>query len=90
VANGPPLIPIQRLLNRIRWDREFGTAYFEIGYVDHTAQKIIPIPFTKIHLQQGNQFSFRLEDEMAEMLVIPFHRLRRVFRDGVLIWSRDS
>ena len=87
------MIPLQRLLNRIRWDREFGTAYFEIGYLDHTAKKIIRIPLTKIHLQQGNQFSFQLEDEtgeLMEMLVIPFHRIRRVFRDGVLIWSRDS
>jgi uncharacterized protein (UPF0248 family) len=31
-----------------------------------------------------------LEDETGEMLVIPFHRIRRVFRNGVLIWSRDS
>jgi uncharacterized protein (UPF0248 family) len=83
------MIPLQHLLNRIRWDREFGTAYFEIGYLDHTAKKIICIPFTKIHLQQGNQFSFQLEDETGEMLAIPFHRIRRVFRDGVLIWSRD-
>jgi hypothetical protein len=67
-----------------RWDRGFGTAYFEIGYLDHTAQKIIHIPFTKIHLQQGNQFWFQFEDETGEMLVIPFHRIRGVFRDGVL------
>jgi len=87
------MIPIQRLLNRIRWDREFGTAHFEIGYLDHSAKKIIRTPFTNIHLQQGNQFSFQLEDEtgeLMEMLVIPFHRIRMVFRDGVLIWSRDS
>jgi uncharacterized protein (UPF0248 family) len=84
------MISAQRLLNRIRWDREFGIAYFEIGYLDHTAKKIIRIPFTKIYLQQGNQFSFLLEDETGGMLVIPFHRIRRVFRDGVLIWSRGS
>jgi uncharacterized protein (UPF0248 family) len=84
------MISIQRLLQRIRWDREFGTAYFEIGYVDHIAKKIIRLPFTKIHPQQGNPFSFQFEDETGEMLAIPFHRIRRVFRDGVLIWNRDS
>jgi uncharacterized protein (UPF0248 family) len=84
------MIPMQRLLKRIRWDREFGTVYFEIGYLDHITKKIIRIPFAKIHLQQGNQFSFQLGDETGEVLVIPFHRIRRVFRDGVLIWNRDS
>ncbi len=73
------MIPIQRLLNKIRWDREFGTAYFEIGYVDHTLKEIVRIPVTKIHLQEGNQFSFQLENETGEMLEIPFHRVRRVF-----------
>lgn len=84
------MIPIRRLLNRICWDREFGTAYFEIGYLDHNAKTIIRIPSTKIHLQHGNQFSFQLEDETGEMLMIPFHRIRTVYRDGILIWNRDS
>ncbi len=84
----PLMVPIQQLLNRIRWDKEFGTAYFEIGYLDHTAKKIIRIPFVKIHFEEGNQFSFQLEDETGEMLVIPFHRIRQVCRDGVPIWNR--
>jgi len=79
------MISIQRLLNRNRWDGEFGAAYFEIGYVVHAARKIIRIPFTKIHPQQGNQFRFQFEDERDEVLVIPSHRIRRVFRNGVLI-----
>ncbi len=82
------MIPIQQLLNRIRWDKEFGTASFEIGYLDHTEKEIIRIPFTKIHFEEGNQFSFQLEDETGEMLNIPFHRIRQVIRNGVPIWNR--
>jgi uncharacterized protein (UPF0248 family) len=31
------MIPIQDLLHRIQWDPEFGSAAFEIGYVDRVA-----------------------------------------------------
>ncbi len=84
------MIPIQQLLSRIRWDKEFGTAYFEIGYLDHAAKKIIRIPFAKIDFVEGNPFSFQLEDELGEMQAIPFHRVRQVFRDGILIWNRTG
>ena len=84
------MLPIHKLLNRIRWDKDFGTAYFEIGYLDHSASKIVRIPFTKINFEEGNRFSFQLEDETGEILVIPYHRVRRVFRDGGLIWERDG
>jgi uncharacterized protein (UPF0248 family) len=82
------MIPIHQLLSRIRWDKEFGTGYFEIGCEDHHTKKLVRIPFTRIHFEPGNQFSFHLEEETGEMVVIPFHRIRQVFRDGVLIWNR--
>jgi uncharacterized protein (UPF0248 family) len=84
------MVPIQHLLNRIRWDKEFGTGSFEIGYLDHVEQRIIRVPSRRIHFEEGNQFSFQLEDEMGEMLSIPFHRIREVYRDGVLIWRRSG
>ncbi|MDR3570142.1 MAG: DUF504 domain-containing protein [Syntrophobacteraceae bacterium] len=84
------MIPIQQLFSRIRRDKSFGTASFEIGYLDHSANKIIRIPFTKINFEEGNQFSFQLEDETGEMAEIPFHRVREVFQDGGLIWKRDG
>ena len=84
------MIPIRQLLNKIRWDKDFGTASFQIGYLDHSANKIIRIPFTRINFEEGNRFSFQLEDETGEMQVIPFHRIRQVFRDAVLIWNREG
>ncbi len=84
------MIPIQQLLNRILWDKQFGTGYFEIGYLDHNAREIVRIPLIKIRFVEGDQFSFYLEDETGETLAIPFHRIRQVFRGGVLIWKRSG
>jgi uncharacterized protein (UPF0248 family) len=82
--------PIHELLNRIRWDKEFGAGAFEIGYLDHVAHGIVRIPLGKIHFEEGNRFSFQLEDEMGETMDIPFHRIREVYRDGLLIWRRPG
>ncbi|MFZ2446356.1 MAG: DUF504 domain-containing protein [Syntrophobacteraceae bacterium] len=84
------MIPIQRLLNRIRWDVEFGAGSFEVGYLDHVRHRIIRIPFRDIRFEEGNQFSFQVEDEMGETATIPFHRIREVYRDGDLIWRRPE
>ncbi len=84
------MLPIQDLLNRIRWDKGFGAASFEIGYIDHIERKIMRIPFKKIHFEAGNHFSFELENEIGEISTIPFHRVREVYQDGVLIWQRPD
>ncbi len=84
------MIPIHELFNRIRWDREFGRADFEIGYFDHIEQRIIRIPFREIYFEEGNHFSFQLLGLGGETVTIPFHRVRQVFRDGVLIWERTG
>lgn len=84
------MVPIHELLSRIRWDREFGKAPFEIGFLDHAAKTIGRIPFTAMHFEEGNRFSFQLENESGEILAIPLHRIRQIFRDGVLIWSRKG
>ncbi|MGC8491916.1 MAG: RNA repair domain-containing protein [Syntrophobacteraceae bacterium] len=40
------------------------------------------------HFEAGDRFSFRYEDESGDRPAIPFHRIRQVFRDGILIWNR--
>ncbi|MEM5789871.1 MAG: DUF504 domain-containing protein [Syntrophobacteraceae bacterium] len=82
------MVPIRELLNRIRWDRKFGTGTFLIGYFDHVKQTIIQVPFSTIRFEEGNSFSFRLEDEDGESILIPLHRVRTVVRDGMVIWKR--
>ncbi len=84
------MIPIQQLLSRIRWDKEFGSGAFEIGYLDHVEQRIVRVSLKRIQFEEGNQFSFKLESEMDEPLLIPFHRIREVYRNGILIWRRSG
>jgi uncharacterized protein (UPF0248 family) len=80
--------PIRELLNRIRWDKEFGKGNFEIGYDDHIEQKILRVPFRKITIREGDFFSFEAEDAQGVVRTIPFHRVREIHRDGHLIWRR--
>ncbi len=83
------MIPIHELLNRICWDREFGKGIFEIGYYDRILRKIIRVPFQKILLKEGSHATFQLQDTNGELQTIPFHRVREVYKDGDLIWSRS-
>ncbi len=82
------MISIQDLFNKIRWDKEFGKGHFEIGYEDHWEEKIIRIAFKKIVFEEGNHFSFQIKLG-GEMVTIPFHRVKEVYRDGGLIWQRS-
>jgi uncharacterized protein (UPF0248 family) len=84
------MLPIRDLLNRIRWDREFGKSFFEVGILDHIEQKIIRIPFTKIHFEEHGRLFIHFEDDLGDTLTIPFHRIREVYRDGHLIWQRPD
>jgi uncharacterized protein (UPF0248 family) len=81
--------PIHELLSRIRWDREFGRSSFEIGYFDRVEEQIIRIPFEEIIQVPGNSFSFQIIDREGVGQTIPLHRVREVYRDGVLIWRRQ-
>jgi uncharacterized protein (UPF0248 family) len=85
-----PMMPIQDLLNRIRWDRELPKAFFEIGILDHVQQKIVRVPFRSIRFEVGNHFSFQLGNDTGELLTIPFHRIREVYQNGLLIWRRPG
>jgi uncharacterized protein (UPF0248 family) len=82
------MIPLRTLLDRIRWDKQFGKGQFEIGYEDHIGQKILRVPLHDVSFEEGNQFSFELRTAGGEVLTIPFHRVREVYKDGILIWSR--
>ncbi len=84
------MIPVRDLLSRIRWDKEFGAGFFEIGYLDHVEGGVVRIPFKRIIFEEGNRFSFQIEDENGELLNIPFHRIREVYKDGIPIWQRSE
>ena len=84
------MIPIHELLNRIKWDTEFGQAEFVIGYHDRVEDAIVNVPLTELFFDKEDHFDFELVDDTGETHTIPLHRIRRVYRDGVLIWQRES
>jgi uncharacterized protein (UPF0248 family) len=84
------VIPIKDLLNRIRWDLEFARGEFQVGYYDHVEKRMISVPFKRIRFNKETPFSFQVLTADGEMIDIPFHRVREVFKDGLLIWQRPS
>ncbi len=83
------MTPIQDLLNRIRWDQAFADADFSIGYYDRPSGRIIMVPFRSLYFPEESHAAFELVDEEGRVHSIPFHRVRRVLRNGVLIWERQ-
>lgn len=81
--------PIQDIINRIRWDPEYGDARFEIGYYDRIEDRTILVPFSEIWFSEKDHYSFQLIDDEGVEHNIPFHRVRDVYRNGKRIWHRD-
>ena len=82
------MIPIQDLLNRIRWDQEFAKGNFKIGYYDRIEDKVIVIPLQQVLFPEQDHYTFQVMDPMGEIHRVPLHRVRDVYKDGELIWHR--
>lgn len=83
------MIPIQELLNSIRWDESFGKGDFEIGYYDRVDETINRIPLSDVHIAPGDHFFFSTVDPDGAIHEIPFHRVKQVYKNGQLIWHRE-
>lgn len=84
----PAMIPIQDLLNRIRWDKQFARGTFVIGYYDRLQDRILKVPFDQITFDPQDHFSVGVSDENGEYHSVPLHRIKEVYKNGELIWSR--
>ncbi|BBA37155.1 putative uncharacterized protein [Methylocaldum marinum] len=82
------MLPIQDLLNRIRWDEDFGRAAFSIGYYDRVEKTIVVIPMKSIGFPPDRPGVFELTDSEGGQHTIPLHRIKVVYRNGELIWQR--
>jgi uncharacterized protein (UPF0248 family) len=82
------LIPIHELLSRIRWDPAFGRGRFEIAYWDRVERRLIRVDLREIHDDPDSRYGFLLVDAGGRSHSVPYHRVRRVFLDGVPIWQR--
>jgi len=82
------VIPIHKLLQRIRWDPRFRAGRFEIGYYDRLQRRILVVPLGAVEFPAGSPLIFEMFDAEGEHHRVPFHRVRRVWRDGRIIWER--
>jgi uncharacterized protein (UPF0248 family) len=84
------MIPIQDLLHRIRWDAEFAKGDFEVGYYDRVEDRVVRVPFQRVHFDKGEHFAFEAVQDDGTVHTVPLHRVREVWRDGDLIWHRSA
>jgi uncharacterized protein (UPF0248 family) len=87
---GTAMTPIHELLNRIRWDKEFGRGRFEIGYYDRHEDAVQRVAFREVVFPEGERHTFEVMDESGILRSIPFHRVREVIKDGQIIWQRPA
>lgn len=84
------MIPIHKLLSRIRWDAEFGQGTFEIGYYDRIVNAIIRVPLSEVVFKPVDKHTVQVMDEDGLVHTVPLHRIREVYRDNTLIWQRGG
>lgn len=84
------MTPIHELLNRIRWDREFGAARFELGYLDRFEKTLHRVHLDGLIFPEGERRTFQFTDLGGKTRRVPLHRIRQVWRDGDLIWQRTG
>lgn len=82
------MMPIQDLLNRIRWDADFARGQFELGYFDRVEGRVIVVLFQAVEFLPEEPGTVRVVDAEGRLHRVPFHRVREVFKDGRCIWRR--
>ncbi|HYL24774.1 MAG TPA: DUF504 domain-containing protein [Burkholderiales bacterium] len=83
------MTPLHELLARIRWDPDFGRGRFELAYYDRERKGLVRLPFERISTSAEDRFAFQAVENDGSVHSVPYHRVRQVWHDGVLIWSRD-
>lgn len=78
---------IKQILDRIRWDPEFGRGEFELGYYDRVVRRVLRIPLREVAPDEAGFFAF--VDDNGERRSVPLHRIKELYKDGELIWLRD-
>jgi uncharacterized protein (UPF0248 family) len=77
---------LQDLLHRIRWDPDFGTGSFAVGYRDRAAERVVP--FSSVSLDPRRPGFFSVQDDDGVTIHIPLHRVRKVYKGDAVIWQR--
>ena len=83
------MIPLHELLSRILWDPEFGRGEFVLGYLDRLRDELVHVPLREVQRNPDSHFCFDVTDDAGVLHSVPWHRVKEVWKDGVLIWRRE-
>ncbi len=83
------MIPLIRLLHRIRWDKDFGGGEFALAYEDRFQDELVHIPFREARFPETGRI-FEALDANGQWRRIPLHRVRQVYKNRELIWERKA
>lgn len=81
------MISIKALLDKLKWDRRFNPEEYTFYYQDRVKNKVIPIDYARIKRIEG---SFMVIEHDGEEVSIPLHRIHKVMKGQMLVWSRKS
>lgn len=83
------MITANKLIDKLLWDHNtYGQEYI-ISYWDNVSKSLKEVDFKEMVFTAGNNFSFEREVD-GELINIPFHRIRRVTKNGAAIWERTK
>ena len=81
------MIPIQSLLNKIKWDKRENPEEYSIYYYDRISKKLIKINYIDIKRFEG---TFIIVERNNEEVNIPMHRIREVKKNNIVVWKRKE
>ena len=82
------MLPAQKFLAKIKWDKNLNPDDFEIGIYDRVKKVVSYRKFSDIKIDKNDKFSFVATDENGNEHVIPFHRIRVIKEREKLVWER--
>jgi uncharacterized protein (UPF0248 family) len=79
------MIPIQELLNKLKWDPNEEPFSYSVFYYDRVANMLREVKYRDIVDVRDGYMTFVRQDSEV---MIPLHRIRVVKRAGVTVWDR--
>jgi uncharacterized protein (UPF0248 family) len=80
------MIPIQDILNRIKWDKKEYPAAYTLYYHDRVLDKLLELKYTDILRIEDN---FMIVIREGKETAIPLHRVKIVKKNDAIIWQRS-
>ena len=83
---------IRKILNRIKWDSQEDIVDYEITFLHRGApDDLKTYPAERIKEIKGSYLLFVDEENEEGEVIIPFHRLRRIYnkKTNELVWVKE-